>query len=104
MTTEEKVILVQKLSGENDQDIISAYLKIAEQKICRRAYPFDDTKTTVPEKYDHLHIEATIYLLNKRGGEGETLHTENGITRSYETADLPSTMMAEIIPMVGIPK
>ena len=104
MSDEQKKILVQTLSGERDSDIISAYLDIAGRKICRRAYPFDDTITEVPAKYDHLHVEATVYLLNKRGAEGETIHTENGISRSYETADLPPTMMAEIVPLVGIPK
>ena len=104
MSDEQKILLVQTLTGESNTDLISAYLQLAGQKICRRAFPFDPSVTTVPPQYDHIHVEAAIYLINKRGGEGETIHTENGITRSYESADLPTTLVAEIIPQVGIPQ
>lgn len=102
MTIEEKIAMVSTLAGEDDTDVVSAYLAIAGEKICRIAYPFDDTISTVPAKYDQLHVEAACYLLNKRGAEGETSHGENGINRSYENADLPKTMLRSITPMAGV--
>ena len=43
-----------------------------------------------------------VYLLNKRGAEGETAHSENGISRSYESADIPESMLSGIIPFAGV--
>ncbi len=102
MIQSEKVTIVSTLSGEEDVDTVSAYLWMAGKKILRRAYPFDDSVSEVPEKYEHLQIDAAVYLLNKRGAEGEQSHSENGISRTYESADLPQTMLNEISPVCGV--
>lgn len=104
MTDSEKIAMVKAMCGETDDDIISAYLALAGNKICRIAYPFDDTVTEVPEKYAYVQIDAAVYLLNKRGAEGQSGHTENGISRSYENADLPASMLRSVVPMVGVPR
>ena len=105
MTEQEKIAMVKTMINDDTADAtISTYLIIAGQKLCRSVYPFDDTKTTVPEKYDVLHCEAAAYLLNKRGGEGEITHSENGVSRTYENADLPASMLRQIVPVVGIPQ
>lgn len=90
MTNAEKITLIGSMSDEPNDEVISAYLYLAGQKILRMAFP--DDVTEVPEKYDALHIDATVYLLNKRGAEGQISHNENGISRSYETGDLPASM------------
>ena len=56
----------------------------------------------VPEQYSYLQVEIATYLLNKRGGEGELSHSENGISRSYENGDVPESMMRQIVPMYGV--
>ena len=104
MTDAEKITLVSSLSGEADADIVSAYLTMAGQKILALAYPFDHTVTEVPVQYEHVQIDAAVYLLNKRGGEGETAHSENGISRTYENADLPASMLRCIVPLCGVVK
>ena len=104
MIDAEKIAMVKTITGETDDAAISAQLFLAAQKICRILYPYDDSITTVPAKYDGLHIDATVYLLNKRGGEGEVTHSENGVSRTYENADLPATMLRQLVPVVGIPK
>lgn len=58
----------------------------------------------VPEKYGALQCEIAAYMLNKRGAEGQTSHSENGITRSYENADVPSSMLKVVTPHVGVIK
>ena len=83
-------------------DVLNAYLTIAGQKIINRAYPYDDTVTTVPARYGYLQCEIAAYLLNKRGAEGETVHSENGISRTYENADVPESMLADVIPTCGV--
>ena len=102
MTTDEKATLVSTLSGEEDLEVVSAYLYLAGQKILSLAYPFDHSATEVPSQYEHVQIDAAVYLLNKRGAEGQTSHTENGISRTYEDADLPATMLRGVVPLCGV--
>ena len=82
--------------------VLKSYLTIAGQKILNRAYPYDDTVTEVPRRYGYLQCEIAAYLLNKRGAEGETSHTENGISRTYENADVPESMLSNVIPHCGV--
>lgn len=104
MTDNEKIQIVKTMSGEKNMDIISAYLFMAGKKILSHAYPYGGSVSEVPERYEHLQIDAAVYLLNKRGAEGEISHNENGISRTYEDADLPKSMLNEIVPMCGAAK
>lgn len=98
----EKKEMVKAMTEETNDSTVSAYLGIAGNKICRKAYPFDPTVTEVPEQYHFLQVEIAVYLLNKRGAEGEAAHSENGISRTYENGDVPSSMLRQIIPMCGV--
>lgn len=97
-----RVMVGQANEGEWVDDTLLSYLKIAGHKIVRRAYPYDDTVTEVPARYGYLQCEIAAYLLNKRGAEGEISHSENGISRTYGSADVPESMLKEIIPKVGV--
>lgn len=90
MTDAEKIALVKQMSDEAADEVVSAYLFIAEQKICKRLFPA--SVATLPDGYDALQIEAAVYLMNKRGAEGQTSHSENGISRAYESGDLPDSL------------
>lgn len=94
----EKIELVKAMTGETNESTVSAYLGLAGNKICRKAFPFDPTVTDVPEQYGFTQVEIAVYLLNKRGAEFETSHSENGISRTYEDADVPSSIMRSITP------
>lgn len=102
MLETEKIGMVKSMTGETSDGVVSAYLKIAGNKICRKAYPFDPTVTEVPEQYSLLQVEIAVYLLNKRGAEGEAAHSENGISRTYENGDVPPSMLRQIVPMCGV--
>ena len=102
MLNAEKIVLVKSMSGESDESTVFAYLSLAGDKICRRAYPFDPTVTEVPEQYSYLQVEIAVYLLNKRGAEFETSHSENGISRTYEDGDVPPSMLRQIVPVCGV--
>lgn len=104
MTSEEKLTMLKALVGGSDsEDVLSTYLTLAGQKIIARAYPYDTSVTDVPTQYETLQCEIAAYLLNKRGAEGQTGHTENGITRTYENGDVPSSMLKVVTPHCGIP-
>lgn len=105
MTEEEKLIVLRMMVGSSDSDeVLSTYLKLAGRKIISRVYPYDLSVTDVPAQYDTLQCEIAAYMLNKRGAEGQTSHSENGITRSYENADVPSSMLKTVTPHCGIPR
>lgn len=104
MTESEKKTMIRAITGESDDDVLSTYLTLSGSKILRKAYPFDDTVTEIPPKYDSLHVEIAVYLLNKRGAEGQTSHSENGISRSYEDGDIPYSLMSQITPYCGVVK
>ena len=91
----------EEAEGWSD-DILMSYLTIAGQKILNRAYPYDDTVEEVPRRYGVLQCEIAAYLLNKRGAEGEVSHSENGISRTYENADVPESMLRDVIPHCGL--
>ena len=91
MTNTEKIAMVETMCGETDDDVISAYLFMAGKRVIALCCP-DDT-TEVPERWDALHVDITVYMLNKRGAEGENGHNENGINRSYESADVPPSLL-----------
>lgn len=102
MTEEEKLIALRAMVGGSDtNDVLSTYLKLAGRKIINRAYPYDSSVTEVPAQYDTLQCEIAAYMLNRRGSEGQTAHSENGINRTYESADVPPSMLRCVTPHCG---
>ena len=103
MKQTEKLTLLKAMVGSADSDdVLLAYLDIAGRKIINRAYPYGTEETEVPSRYEFLQCEIAAYLLNKRGAEGQVGHSENGISRSYESADVPESLLGAITPMVGV--
>lgn len=103
MTDVEKTNALRAMIGDSDSDdVLSTYLLMAGQKILNRAFPYDPTVTEVPVQYHTLQCEIAAYMLNKRGAEGQTSHSENGISRSYENADVPASMLKGVTPHVGV--
>ena len=97
-----RVMVGQPNEGDWSDEVLTSYLNIAGRKIINRAYPYDDTITEVPRRYSYLQCDIANYLLNKRGAEGEVAHSENGISRSYGSADIPDSMLGEVTPHVGV--
>lgn len=89
-------------SDKSEDVTLAVYLSLSANKILLRAFPYDDTQTTVPARYETLQCEIAAYLWNKRGAEGELSHNENSINRSYESADVPESLMSRITPKVGV--
>lgn len=101
MTDEEKLTMLKRMTEETDDEVLSTYLTLAKGVVLSRAYPYSEADT-VPTKYDTVHVEIAAYMLNKRGAEGETAHSENGVSRSYEDGDIPPTLLRRILPMAGV--
>lgn len=98
-----RVMVEQPATADGwSDDVLNAYLTIAGKKIIERRYPYDDTITEVPNRYCVLQCEIATYLLNKRGADGEISHSENGISRTYENANVPESMLRDVIPICGV--
>lgn len=90
------------LTGESNESLLTTLLSIAETKVLARLYPFDDEKSIVPNRYQKNVLEIAVYLYNRRGSEGELVHDEGDIRRSYASASIPEAMFAGIIPYCGV--
>ena len=107
MSEAEKLIMLRTMVGNEDSlgwtdDVLLTYLSVAGQKIINKAYPYNNEENVVPKRYSLLQCEIASYLLNKRGAEGQTSHSENGISRSYESADVPESMLKDVVPLCGV--
>lgn len=97
----EKLKILLDITDDKKDVLLLTYLDIAEQKLLDRLFPYDSEKD-LPERYELKQVEIAMYLYNKRGAEGETSHNENGVSRSYESADVPESMMRSVTPFVGV--
>lgn len=101
----EKLTALRAMVGGSDADeVLSTYLLLAGRKIIARAFPYKEDVTEVPVKYETIQLEIAAYMLNKRGAEGQTAHSENGISRTYENADVPASMLKGVTPYCGVIK
>ncbi len=102
MTTEVMKTRLSTLTGETDDALLITFLDLAGQKILEKCYPYDQGNREVPAKYHSTQLEIAVYLMNKRGAEGEIAHNENGINRSYENASIPDSMLKGITPFCSV--
>lgn len=102
MTESEQLKMLEHITGETEQSVLSTYLLLAKNVILQRAYPYGDGTEEVPTKYQSTQVEIAAYMLNKRGAEGEVTHSENGVSRTYEDGDIPPTLLRRITPMAGV--
>ena len=108
MTESEKIKYLrvmddQGFEGDSD-DVLSVYLAIAKDKVLNARYPFSRPEGAVIEpKYEITQCNIAMYLLHKRGAENEVTHTENGITRQYEAAGVPRSLLRDVVPLASVP-
>lgn len=94
------------LLGNPDEDaLLEVLIKIATSKVTKRRYPHGTPEGTIPDlscfALNIIQIAQFLYL--KQGAEGEISHSEMGISRSYENADIPQAYYDGVIPYIGIP-
>ncbi len=100
----ERLKILLTINDVSEDDLLSVLLDFAKQKILDRAYPYNPEITEVPERYLTKQVEIALYLYNKRGAEGQISHSENSISRGYESADVPESLMRGITPFVEVPR
>lgn len=97
--------LLEIAESETDEDILLALLITkATNKVVNTRHPYgcDDTqKATAVLRYEDIILDVAVYLYSKKGAEGQTVHSETGVSRSYESAGIPQSYLADITPFVG---
>ena len=88
---------------ENVTDIeLEDILESAKAVILSRRFPFGEQPVEIEDKYKDLQIRIAVEMFNKRGAEGETAHSENGVSRSYASANVSEDLLKEITPKAGV--
>ena len=77
-----------------ENEVLEAELLAAEAMILNKMYPFGyEDGTEIPTRYDRLQVKLAIELYSQRGAEGQSSHSENGISRTWPTV---SRILAQI--------
>lgn len=105
MTTDEKIDMLMLLTdGEKlSMKKLEAYLTLAEKAILDRRYEHGGKRPEqVPEAYESVQIQAVLNGLGISGAEGQTAHSENGVSRTFKYPDMLAYINANVIPYVGV--
>ena len=93
-----KIRITEKVSDVELEDILES----AKAVILSRRFPFGEQPEEIEPKYKDLQIRIAVEMFNKRGAEGETAHSENGVSRTYASANVSEDLLKEITPKVGV--
>ena len=88
---------------ENNNELeLEDVLESAKAVILSRRYPFGEQPLEIEDRYKDLQIRIAIEMYNKRGVEGQTAHSENGVSRTYSSANVSEELLREITPKAGV--
>lgn len=83
-------------------DLLSDLLNQAGAIVLNRRFPFGYLEgMAVPSQYEQVQVAIALELYAKQGAEGQTAHSENGISRTYEAGDVSPSLIKQIVPMCG---
>lgn len=104
MTEDMKMTMVKAMSDEKDEVVISAFLSFAADDLCSIFVPHkgQEEKEAFLEKYGTAQVKLAAYYLNKRGWDFQISHNENGVSRVYETGDIPDSILRLITPQAEV--
>ena len=93
-----KIRITEDVSDNELEDILES----AKAVILSRRFPFGEQPTEIEPRYNDLQIRIAVEMFNKRGAEGETAHSENGVSRTYSSASVSEELLREIVPKGGV--
>ena len=105
MPNEEKILNVQTLVEHDEaatDALVSVYLSQAKAAILRRLYPFGIPEDAdVPPIYEYSQCELASRFFLRRGAQGEVVHNENGVNRTYGSVN-DEDILREIMPYAKV--
>lgn len=93
-----KIRITESINDIELEDILES----AKAVILSRRFPFAEQPEELENKYKDLQIRIAVEMIAKRGAEGETAHSENGVSRSYSSASVSEELLREITPKAGV--
>jgi len=103
-TVNERVIArLQDADITPDPVIVQDCLDSAYSAIMNRRFPFESWPSAIEPRYEDLQVRIAIDLYNKIGAEGQLSHSENGISRTYESSWISEQLLSEVVPRCGVP-
>jgi hypothetical protein len=93
-----KLRITEKVNDDELEDILDS----AKAVILSRRFPFSEWPDEIEDRYKDLQIRIAVEMFNKQGAEGEILHSENGVSRTYASASVSDDLLKEITPKAGV--
>lgn len=87
-----------------DSETLHVYLDIAKHEILNWRYSLGSSAIPeeLPAEYEMTQIYAVLAGLTTSGAEGETAHSENGISRTFKHADMLAYIRANVRPLCKV--
>lgn len=107
MTTAEKLSMLKtflKIAGTASDTELSVYLDFAKREILAWLYSGNTPTdvTDVPTQYETVQVMACVVGYGLSGAEGQKGHSENGISRTFEYADMVEYIHNNVIPFAVV--
>jgi hypothetical protein len=87
-----------RITGEVEDSMLTELLTSALDVINDIRQYTPTAEAIVEPQYESIAVEMTVALYSKLGAEGEVSHSENGISRVYDSSSFPASLLARIIP------
>ena len=101
MTDAEKIAEVKKRIDDSEATdaSVSACLDDAKDAILQRRNA--PAGSDLELKYENLQVRLATRMYLRKGGEGELVHKENGIDRTYKSVNDEDLLM-EVMPLARV--
>lgn len=73
---------LQLLTGESDEELLLLFLELSKQKILNYT-----NREVMLDSFNNVLVNIALILYNRRGLEGESSHSEGGISQSFHSID-----------------
>lgn len=87
---------------KEEEQQLELLLSFSSSKILNRAYPFREELPELPAQFENLQVRIAAEIYARMGAEGQTVHNENGINRTWSTCDAGQVLLREVVPEVGV--
>lgn len=91
------------LTDTSEDTLLIEYLDKASEKILNRLYSLVGRSSSqeLSTYHEKIQLDLAEYYYLKRGAEGESMHNENGINRTY-TSNYEDKLLADVIPFAKV--
>lgn len=89
-------------SSENYENILQSLLDDSKYIFLSLRYPFDETQTDMPTRYENWQIRCCVELYKLAGTSRVQSYSENGLSWTMFRDGLSEDLRNEIIAKVGV--